>query len=352
MKKTYLFGAAVAVIAAVLSPAAAYAADAVTDAVASLNDGHTYVAPGANGSGLNTFDGTDVAVVVTPVNGNSILTPSQLAGQIYGEVSGKYKTVIVVNSDSSSNITYGVAPTGASEKVLPILSDNGAVVPGLVSDKSELIAAVQQPTPTGSGDSGSALGTVAAFGGALIGVAALVAVFMFFKNRGRGSSSSDSSYDLGKLLDSEEMEKAAERLQQLQRKHAKAGHPTGAKLESTIQHLSELFARLEKKSTQQQKRLAEVEYANTIDKLNNALGEDYYLDIAAKPNLWSNPYERLKEVQSAVDAVDNQILLNIRQVNSAKDLDLRVGLEAILATIETDDPNAMTTPKKKSRRSW
>lgn len=352
MKKSLALGGITAGLAATLlfaAPAHADGSAYVGDAVSSLQDGSTYVANGANGSGLNTYDGTNVGVVVVPVNSNDTLNPSQLAGQIYGQVAGKYDTVIVVNSDSSNNVHYGVAPGEASSKVLPILQDNGDVVSGLVSDKQELINAVAQPTNTGGSDSGSGFAPVAGVGGGLLGVILVGAVTYFLVRRRNGKSNRPEPV---KAIKSDELRKSMETFGRLTTKHTQLGYATAKPMKSLLGHLNELFTRLERKGNEgNQKALAEVEYTHSISKLNAALGADYYLDIAKDETLWTKSRERLREVEDAVKALDDQALENIRQVNSSQDLNLRVSLESILSTAaDKIDVNDLLKPESKKSR--
>lgn len=351
VKKSLALGGITAGLAATLlfaAPAYADGSAYVGDAVSSLQDGSTYVANGSNGSGLNTYDGTNVGVVVVPVNSNDTLNPSQLAGQIYGQVSGKYDTVIVVNSDSSNNVHYGVAPGAASSKVLPILQDNGDVVSGLVSDKQELINAVAQPTNTG-GDSGSSIAPFVGVGGGLLGILLVGAVVLTVTRRRTGKSNRPEPV---KAIKSDELRKAMETFGKLTVKHTQLGYPTAKLMKSLLGHLNELFTRLERKGNEDnQKGLAEVEYTHSLSKLNAALGADYYLDIAENETLWTKSRERLREVEDAVKAVDDQALENIRQVNSSQDLNLRVSLESILSVASDKiDVNDLLKPQEKKTR--
>lgn len=335
--------------ALVLGTALPAAADEASDAVASIQAGESYVAPGINAD-VSNFNGSNVAVAVMDVNGNSTQTPAQIAGQIQGQLGGNY-TVIVVNTDTSSGQAYGVAPSTSSASVLPILGDGSSLsasgrVDNLNSKQADIITATETiastETDTNTGDGFNA-GPVLGFGGGLLG-AVLIASLAFTlvrksKNKVRAVTT--------RVIKNSEMEDAMEELGRLTEKHANQKHNTSKVMASILTHLNELFSRLDRKGVENQKALAAVEYGSTIKKLNNALGNDYYLDIANNGNLWDRGDERLREVEAAARAVDEQILLNIRQVNSSKDLDFRVALEGMLRSV--DQPNASDMIRKPGR---
>lgn len=308
-------------------------ASVVDDAVAALESG---TSTGANSG----FSESGIAVVEVEVNANSLFTPPQLAQQIFAKLDGEYKTVIVVNTDATSNIAYGVVPGESSAAILPILNLNGGGkgVAWLNLNEDAIIAAV---TETGASteadlphsDSISAsnfdlMGLV--IPGVLILGAVAAAIWLVIKLKSRRKVQPVRT----KAVKREEMRQAMEELGRLAKAHADKHYPTYKVMNSILAHLNELFSRLERKGVENQKNLAEVEYSSTIQKLNDALGNDYYLDIAGNGTLWDRSPERLEEVLAAAQAVDSQLLYNIRQVNSSKDLDFRVALESILRSVE------------------
>jgi hypothetical protein len=331
----------------VAAPAVAATEDILADAVTSLQNGASYVAPGTTGPGPAGFDGSDIAVVVAPVNGADTLTPVQLASQIQSQLGNQYETVIVVNTDTTSGQAYGVVPGESSAAILPILN-GGRGVENLNDNQAEVLSAVGK-TETSTvanqpaGDSFNGAAVVGAGGGllgaVLVGTLAIV-MLKRHKNRVRPITT--------RAIKRVEMRDAMEKLGELTEKHAAKRYATAKPMASILAHLNELFSRLERKGVENQKNLAEVEYSDTLKKLNNALGSDYYLDIAGNGNLWDRGDERLREVEAAVRAVDEQILLNIRQVNSSKDLDFRVALGRMLSSV--DQPSATEMIQKPERR--
>lgn len=115
--------------------------------------------------------------------------------------------------------------------------------------------------------------------------------------------------------------------------HAAAGSQSAevmiGQVDSLKFNLTELFERMKAKSGRAQQRRAEQEYDNLLNTLVGALGRDYLLDVFANARLWDNPERRIRVVQAAVQAVDGQLLDNIRQVNSRRELTFEVTLDGI-----------------------
>ena len=108
-----------------------------------------------------------------------------------------------------------------------------------------------------------------------------------------------------------------------------------------LTNIQELFNRIDRRESTQASRLAAVEYADVLTKLNRALGEDYYLDIEAHPELWSNPDERMEAVEKALNATGEQLIKNIRQLNSSKDLVYQVSIDALINRSSEDTAKAL-----------
>lgn len=128
---------------------------------------------------------------------------------------------------------------------------------------------------------------------------------------------------------------AVEALKVLIEKHHVLGYKrTSSKMKSILIAVDELFGRIQKKGTNDQLSMASVKYAYLFDKVAYAMNEDHYIDIARNPHLWENPERRMKDSEKALDSVHQQIIDNIKQVNSSKDLDFKVALEALNAVQE------------------
>ena len=54
------------------------------------------------------------------------------------------------------------------------------------------------------------------------------------------------------------------------------------------------------------------------------------------PRLWEDPHKRIKGVQAAIVAVDDQVLENVRQVNALKGLVFEVSIDGLLNPFEVE----------------
>ncbi len=359
MKTTRIRSGLIAVLATLLAigvPGTALASSGslVDAAVESLQGGSSYVDPHAGTTQLDSgFDGSNVGVVVAAFEssgGNAGgLNAAQTADSIYRHVSGQYDAVIVVNSSQGTPQPYTVRPVAASEAILPILS-GGTGVGNLNDFKTDVMDAAAALTTTSTGTapppppSNDFPLAPLAIGGAFLGVA-LVATILFTVFRASRRGSKKYKTIPNHVIKNDSMKDEMEKFAKLTRRHMESRYPTARPMNSILLHLNELFTRLERKGVENQKSLAELEYSNTLKQLNNALGSDYYLDIAQNSRLWDRSGERLAEVEAAAKAVDNQLLLNIRQVNSSKDLDFRVALEGMLRSVDAPSAQDMVNPR-------
>lgn len=331
------------VAAKVFTPTAASATsgDPISDAVSELSDGHSYLAPGTDTQDLQgVYDGTNVGVVVLPADAFEVFGPDQIASQVYSKVSGTYETVIVVKDDPNAGSQYGVAPNSASEEVFSVIGDNqnsaDGAIGGLVADKGELIAltSTSADVPGSNGGGFDATPVAVGGGGLILGIAAVVAVTRLLAKRNKNRVRAITT----QAIKDREFRNSMERFAELARIHANEQFKTSSPMRSILTNLNDLFARLERKGVGNAKQLAEVNYKGILQKLNETLGEDYYIDISKNPKLWDRSSQRIAEVEKALVAVDGQVLENIKQVNASKDLDFRVALETLLSS--ADRPNA------------
>ena len=105
---------------------------------------------------------------------------------------------------------------------------------------------------------------------------------------------------------------------------------TGRDIDDIVANVTELFARLDRKSAEGQHGLAAVEYDDKLRKLTAALDRDYLLDILTHPNLWDDPDDRVREVRGAVTAVSEELVENIKQVNARRGLHFQVSLDGLI----------------------
>lgn len=283
----------------------------------------------------SAFRDDHIAVAVLPDGANSTLSANQLADQIKTGTAGKYDTVIVV-IDSGQD-TYGVASShDASAITSALYGANNPDGGEAIMAASNTIASIGHP---GGDDSGTNLVVV---GGGVLGLAVLGAAVVFLFRKFAGRSPADKVFE---RLPAELHQQVATLKELTARHEALPSGGLGYQLGQILENSTELFERLERKGTQQQARVAAVEYTDTLAKLNRALGSDYYLDILAKPALWEDSDRRLKEVRDAVGATQQQLIKNIRQVNASQDLEFQVALESLVGSMNTPSVESIYTTK-------
>lgn len=296
----------------------------------------------SNAQDISTaFAGSSVGVVSLPQISTSTFNASNLANQILGGTNGQYKTIIVM-VDSSSD-SFGVASTGDTNTIIKTLNeantgDGGAAI--LKSSEVIVKASAQGKTststqaessPTSGGDN------VLLYGGMSVTVALVAAVAVFYLGKGKKDHKSvlTSSYKERLAALPEDLRKVANEFLEITRMHELSSNSSmlAPELQKIVTNFTELFARIERKGTEQQGRMASIQYVDTFTKLNSALGRDYYLDIRLHPDLWDDAPRRLKEVETAVSATSSELINNIKQVNASKDLEFKVALESLSKSI-------------------
>lgn len=115
--------------------------------------------------------------------------------------------------------------------------------------------------------------------------------------------------------------------------HAAAGNQAAAaivgQIDSLATNVTELFVRLKTRSDKAQRGRALEEYDDKLGTVIAALGREYLLDVVANPALWEEPEQRIRGVQAAIQAVDGQVVDNIRQVNARQGMVFQVALSEI-----------------------
>lgn len=119
-------------------------------------------------------------------------------------------------------------------------------------------------------------------------------------------------------------------LHELAKTYERVQSPLFPAVNGVLSNLQEFFKRIQAKSDEQAARIAAVRYNQMLTSLNHALGKDYYLDIEANSELWSDPSERMEAVEKAVNATGEQVLRNIRQLNSNNDLSYQLSLDTLM----------------------
>jgi hypothetical protein len=309
--------------------------DYVGHAVTELSSSPVYVDPSASLSSANAIEGVageqDVAVVALPELATQTFSASNLASQLLARTDG-YEVVIVVVD--GTNDYYGVAADKPAEATALATalnsSSNGdggeAVLQTLESDNWRTSTS---GGGSGGDDGGSGLGTVVGVGGGVVGLAVMAAFGALVVRRLRTGGGAATARDVP-----EELRHVLARLDSLQTLHGSEFDPAAAQRLSSIRaNVRELFRRIRRTGTEQQVRIASIEYIDVLTKLERALGPDYYLDLIRSPRLWENAAARRAEVEEAVAATDDQLVTNIRQVNASQDLEFKVALESLVGSM-------------------
>lgn len=277
-------------------------------------------------------DGVRVVVIPEPNQAESVQS-SAVATQ-FKTASGA-ETVIIIEDRAKDR--FSVASDGDTTAITEALysqdaADGGVAVAAI---GETLMPTSGSDTPTAGFDGGALL-----FGGiALVAVAGATLGVILFARRRRDARGKNSraiharlEKDLAEALNGEDGDFIQDSIEALDRWSA-AYATIGPRVTAMTQHVSELFVRVHKRGSEQQLRLLQSKYKDTLSKLRKALNDDYYGDIVNNPQYWSNPEGRLAEVSLAIDSVDQQAVENIRQVNESRDLEFKVALDSLIKTV-------------------
>lgn len=343
----------------------AQAVDFVSESINGLVAKNVFIDSSASMNYANeisaAFTGSSIGVVSLPQMSTSTFSASALANQILTGTNGKYKTIIVMVD--SSHDSFGVASTGDTALIAKTLNEanNGDGGEAILKSNLTIVkaSANTQTTTSTQADSGPADNSVVLYGGTSLAIAVLVtaAIVALSKDK-RKAKKKTVSASLREQLTAlpEDLRKVANEFVEIKQLHELPGTNSmlAPELNKIFTNFTELFARIDRKGTEQQKRMASVQYIDTFTKLNSALGKDYYLDIRLHPDLWDNAQQRLQEVETAVSATSTEIVTNIKQVNASKDLEFKVALESLSKSINEisvgDLYNDKISPTSKDQR--
>ncbi|WP_372467807.1 hypothetical protein ACCO44_00385 [Microbacterium maritypicum] len=312
----------------------------VTDAIAALQSGDVYVAPGVQGQSAMTDalsaavpgDRT-IAVVVLPEDADlGTVYPLELLDRLSERVP-QTTVVLAVGDDLQAGSTVI-----DSNDVLRIANENEAAAGG--DTQTALVETVQQIVEENPSSPGLEAGggtdwlLPVVIGGAVLLAAGGTAIGLLARRRRTPKTAVDPVPPGIRLR--------VDRLRELRVDYANLpGNPvateTAAGIEALASHVEQLFVRLDAKAETDQVALAEAEYSDKLARLVAALERDYLLDLLTRPDLWDAPEERVAEVREALAAVTTQIIDNIKQVNARKGLLFQVSLDSLIGRSELRD---------------
>lgn len=328
----------------------AFAEDSyVSDAVDGLSDSSVYVDSGASDltnqdAIISILEGSDVNVAVLPPIAIDTYGVESIAGMIRQQTGDD--TIVVVVEDTAGT-KFGVSSVNNSTEIAKTLNE------GLTANNGDagqtLTATLQDVKSLSEGNTNSAISDGGGFNFAFILIPLLIVgaigggvVFMKRRKNYVGVANHNNVPTNAKLseLIPASLLPAMKQLNQLTGQHnALLKSSLAADIRSVIDNVQELFMRLNKKGTPSQQRIAEVEYADKLPKLIEALGDNYYIDIVKHPDLWDDSNERITAVTEAVKAVQQELILNIRKVNSSKDLEFQVALDSLVRSVHNPTIN-------------
>jgi hypothetical protein len=302
----------------------------VDDAAAGLQSSSVYISPEVDdaaslASAIQAQVG-DESVGVAVFSDNAALEASgpEIVAQLAQRTD--YDTIIVAVGDDLSAGSHVLAEGEAMTIANQAESSADGLEEALTETVQGVVAASDPPSATADGGSG---GLVI---GLAIGAAVIVAAAMGLVAVVRGRRRSPRAEQLSPTVATQ-----VQTLRSLGVEYAAAGaagHPvagqTAQDIDAIADNVTQLFQRLAGKGSEDQRRLAEIEYGDKLAKLTAALDTTYLLDILTHPHLWDDPDERVSEVRDAVVGVSEQLIENIRQVNAQRALHFQVSLDTLI----------------------
>lgn len=288
-------------------------------------------------------EGVRVVVIPQPDQAESVQT-SALVSQFKSATGAD--TVIMIEDRATDR--FAVASDRDATSITEALYSQGEPDGGLA------VAAITDTFTTESGEPaapGFDGGAIVLAGVGIVLVAAAVTTIAVVAGRRRRKKALGPrrvAKELNAALNGPEGEQLKGAIDDL-RGRAEAYPDLRDRLQMLANHVSELFVRVRRRGTDQQLRLLQAKYRDTLPKLLKALGDDYYGDIQRNPQFWSNPEGRLQEVRRAVDSVDQQAIENIRQVNESLDLEFKVALDSLIRTVDEAQLSDVYTDREQDR---
>ncbi|WP_345800718.1 hypothetical protein AAIB33_14750 [Microbacterium sp. AZCO] len=314
-------------------PAAGPGGPFIDDAADGLSTSNVYVSGEVDGAAQlagelsQEIGDASIAVAVLPDIASTEADANAMVRALADRTNGQYETIVVA---VGNDVAAGSSALGKGE-ALRIANEAEQAHPASVDDAlsqtvQQIVAATPAEASGGGVDGGLVVGlalAVAALLGAGIAVIAVV-------RRRRGDR--DEPRTLPEGVDTQ-----VAALRGLVGEYAAvgaSGNETAARTSQEIavlaDNVSELFARLDKRSADDQVYVASVEYDDKLRKLTAALNRDYLLDILTHPHLWDDPDDRVREVEGALTGVSEELVENIKQVNARRGLHFQVSLDGLI----------------------
>ncbi|HWI30424.1 MAG TPA: hypothetical protein VNT50_02970 [Microbacterium sp.] len=309
----------------------AAAAGYVDDAAEALAEGSVYVSREVGDAGEleNALEQQigDASVGVAVFSDNAALEASgpEIVAQLAQQTG--YDTIIVAVGDDLSAGSRAL-DSGEAMRIANEAESSADSLEGALTETVQTVLAESAPAPVveDPGAGGLIIGVGVAAAVVVAGVLTIVGV------RRARSRASEGARGIPPAIRAKVQALGAERNSYAA---AAAAGLAGAgevaqDIDAIAANVTHLFTRLDKKGAEDQRHLAETEYGDKLGKLAAALDRDYLLDILTNPHLWDDPADRAREVRDAVDAVSEQLIENIKQVNARRALHFQVSLDTLI----------------------
>lgn len=347
MGKRLSLAGTIGVLFAALSVVPAAAADSLP---VNCEVGSVCVGEGASISQSDELDqvlaDTGVTVAVVRYEDNAVLKGDPLAAKI-AQDNGLSELILV--EDLSGQDRFGVYSRSGAERQDEI---NAALNSTGMADGGEAIVAANigslySAAPVSSGAEAGEGFPILAIVLLVVAVTALVgggvAVLKRRAKKPQGASSQSpaiSLKDQRSVEISEDLRRELDSLAATSKRYLSSDkqelREASGFIDSTLSHTYELFKRIDRKKDRQNREIAQRRYLDTVKKLNSALSPDYFEDIVRKPGLWDGANEMREDVLTALRSVDRQIVENIKQVNSSKEIEFRIAVDSLIGSEPMD----------------
>lgn len=352
MKKVFKAALVASIVASVtagisVSPAFADDTEVVARAAKGLSSYQVFQASGAtltDGQTLATkLRGADLGVVVIPQSEVDNKSAQDIASEVRSSPSVRYSTVIAIIDGPTDALAVSSSNSEIQKKISSYLGNESVRDAGwvLIQNSSKLVnveadikadaeaEAKKKSDEEQSAKNASIVAQFAPFVGILLAVLSGIAVILV-KRRKSHNKNDTNNYSFRKMPKTirsaiSSFRKAVDLHKDLK---SYSLYEPSQRLISRLVDLEEVMDKLPKND--QRRMILEVEYVERLQKLTEAIGKDYYLNILEEPNHWDEPNKKLQRVKDAVFALREQVLDSIRQINNSSNLEFKIALDSII----------------------
>ncbi|MFK4790328.1 hypothetical protein [Microbacterium sp. ZW T5_56] len=302
--------------------------DYVSDAIEHLASQQVYVDDGVPGwqalqaSLEQQVAGTDIAVVVYPESVSGLVGRSSDMLDRIASRDDHDTLIVAVGNDLAA--TSDVVPATDALRIANEQDQQGPMTESLPATIQGIVAL----TPSGAEDTGGG-GLVAGITvGAVALVLAVTVPIVIARRRRKAKAKAKPTALPGPILADISTLRSFIPVYAASSDHVAQRAVRG--IDALATNTGELFMRLARRPDDGQIATAGVEYDAKLRKLIAALHPDYLLDIVRNPHLWDDPQERIAEVERALNAVSDEVVENIKQVNAFRALHFQVSLDGLV----------------------